>query len=67
MLRPKRKVKALILSAQTKQPKAFTPWAVLFYEVINRISVFNRITVINRIKVVNRITVFNRVAAMQAS
>ena len=60
MLRHKRKDKALEQSAYTKQPKAFTPWAVLFYKVFNRVTVFNRITV------VNRITVLNRVIAIQA-
>lgn len=37
-----------LIQSSYKKPKAFTPWAVLFYEVVNRITVFNRVTVVNR-------------------
>ncbi len=50
MLRHNRKarvLKNLTQNSYTKQPKAFTPWAVLFYEVFNLITVVNRITVVN--------------------
>ena len=54
MLRHNRKARVLkkpytklLYKALIKQPKAFTPWAVLFYEVVNLITVVNRITVVN--------------------